>query len=134
MANSDTTPGKDSQVRTPKPQQPVHALLELLGQRWALRIIWELRGNPLGFRPLQAACSDVSPSVLNQRLHELRGARLVARSADGYTLTRYGLSLLAMLAPLKDWAAEWAREVRPATQDEPTPAPPATSTPTPTET
>ena len=90
---------------------PIHDLLELLGQRWALRIIWELRGSPLGFRPLQAACDDVSPSVLNQRLHELRRARLVIRSADGYTLTRYGLSLLCILAPMKDWAGEWVREI-----------------------
>lgn len=119
MADSDSSTENGTAVGRTAAQQPVHALLELLGQRWALRILWELRGDPLGFRPLQAACDDVSPSVLNQRLHELRRARLVARSAQGYTLTRYGLSLLCVLAPLKDWAGEWVREVRVATQPEP---------------
>ncbi len=119
MANTESISRTETADSTVPGPQPVNALLELLGQRWALRIIWELRGDPLGFRPLQAACSDVSPSVLNQRLHELRRARLVVRSADGYTLTRHGLSLLCILAPLKDWAGEWAREARVATQTEP---------------
>ena len=117
-SDSESVPAEDAPARTAATRPPVHSLLEQLGQRWALRILWELRGDPLGFRPLQAACDDVSPSVLNQRLHELRRARLVVRSADGYTLTRHGLSLLCLLAPLKEWAGEWAREGRTATQPE----------------
>jgi DNA-binding HxlR family transcriptional regulator len=112
MANINPESATDPLSSAAPDRQPVHVLLELLGQRWALRIIWELRGNPLGFRPLQAACDDVSPSVLNQRLHELRRSRLVVRSAEGYTLTRYGLSLLGVLAPLKEWSGEWVREAR----------------------
>ena len=47
------------------------ALLDLLGRRWALRVLWELRGGPAPtFRELQSRCGDVSSSVLAQRLHE----------------------------------------------------------------
>ena len=86
--------------RTPKPGQavrgsrsgrPVMALIDLIGRRWVLRIIWELRDDRLTFRALQDACGGLSPSVLNQRLGELRDAGLVhAHSEQGYALTGLG--------------------------------------------
>ena len=82
------------------------ALLDLLGRRWALRIIWELRGDPLSFRELQKACDGVSPSVLNTRLAELRAAGIVT---EGYALTPEGVGLLAAFGPLDAWAKAWAR-------------------------
>jgi DNA-binding HxlR family transcriptional regulator len=87
------------------------ALLDLLGRRWALRALWELRGGEsLTFRELQARCAEVSSSVLNDRLHELRAAGIVtAQPGQGYTLTREGLQLLDDLAPLDAWAKRWSR-------------------------
>ena len=92
------------------------ALLDLLGRRWTLRVIWELRGGPLVFRALQAACGGASSSVLNQRLRELREAGIVASGADGYALTREGAELLDAYEPLGRWAQRWAaRRVTPPT-------------------
>ena len=98
-------------VRGSSSGRPIMVLLDLLGRRWVLRILWELRSEALAFRPLQAACDDVSPSVLNLRLRELRQAHLIVRSADGYTLTQRGLSLLQLFAPVNQWAEEWAKEL-----------------------
>jgi DNA-binding transcriptional ArsR family regulator len=47
------------------------------GRHWALRVIWELRDEPLSFRSLQERCEGMSSSVLNQRLQELRAAGIV---------------------------------------------------------
>lgn len=85
------------------------AVLDLLGRRWALRIIWELRGDALSFRELRERCDEMSPSVLNRRLAELRDAGVVELGTRGYRLTREGRSLMAALAPLDDWARRWAR-------------------------
>lgn len=87
------------------------ALLDLLGRRWALRVLWELRdGSAPTFRELQARCGDISSSVLNDRLRELREASIViARQDGGYQLTPDGRSLLDALAPLDTWAKRWAR-------------------------
>jgi DNA-binding HxlR family transcriptional regulator len=86
------------------------ALLDLLGRRWALRVLWELRGEPLVFRMLQERCDAMSPSVLNARLTELRAAGIVELlPTSGYRLTEEGRSLLRALAPLDDWAKRWAR-------------------------
>jgi DNA-binding HxlR family transcriptional regulator len=86
------------------------ALLDLLGRRWALRVMWELRHGPVSFRELRSRCEQMSPSVLNQRLAELREAGIVeVRSGAGYTLTDEGTSLVYALAPVEDWARRWAR-------------------------
>jgi len=86
------------------------ALLDLLGRRWALRLIWELRRDTLTFREIQARCDAMSPSVLNQRLAELRESGVVElASGGGYRLSEEGVSLLYALAPLEDWARRWAR-------------------------
>jgi DNA-binding HxlR family transcriptional regulator len=80
-------------------------LLDLLGQRWALRVLWELRdGEALTFRALQDAGGGLSSSVLSARLGELREAGIVERGDGGYRLTEQGRSLLDALLPLNAWA------------------------------
>jgi DNA-binding HxlR family transcriptional regulator len=88
------------------------ALLDLLGRRWSLRVLWELRdGEALTFRELQSRCDGISSSVLNDRLRELRETGIIhARAREGYELTSQGEGLLTALAPLQDWAKRWARQ------------------------
>ena len=101
-------PGRS--VRGSKTGRPVMALLDLIGRRWTLRIFWELRGENMTFRALREACEAVSPTVLNQRLHELREAKLVELGAeDGYVLTPLGRELLVLLEPITDWSSRWAK-------------------------
>jgi DNA-binding HxlR family transcriptional regulator len=90
------------------------ALLDLLGRRWALRVLWELRaGDALTFRELQERCGGVSSSVLNDRLRELREAHIIgADGGAGYRLTGEGEDLLGALEPLGAWAKRWARRVQ----------------------
>lgn len=84
------------------------ALLDLLGRRWMLRVIWELRGDPLAFRALQEACGGVSASVLRDRLAELREAKLVQHQrGSGYHLTPLGRGLLDAFEPLLRWSEDW---------------------------
>ena len=85
------------------------AVLEVLGKRWALRVLWELRAGPLTFRALRAAADDVSPSVLNARLSELRELGAVGVSDAGYELTAAGRELGAVLLQLNGWAKKHAR-------------------------
>jgi DNA-binding HxlR family transcriptional regulator len=88
------------------------ALLDLLGRRWALRVIWELRDAPSpNFRELQRRCGGVSSSVLAARLRELSEAGVIERSTDGYALTSAGQELLKRLRPLEEWSAGWAKRV-----------------------
>ena len=88
------------------------ALLDLLGRRWALTVIWELRDGPLSFRETQARCGAISSSVLNDRLAELRAAGIVDSGERGYELTGEGRELLAIYGPLAAWAERWADRER----------------------
>jgi DNA-binding HxlR family transcriptional regulator len=92
-------------------RRPIMALLDLLGHRWTMRVIWELRDGPLPFRELQAACDGMSSSVLNQRVAELREAGIAEPAAGGYRLTRQGVELLDAFEPLNAWAKRWRRRV-----------------------
>lgn len=86
------------------------AAMDLLGRRWALRILWELRDGPLGARALLDRCDGLSSSVLYDRLRELVEARLVHKDGDGaYALTDVGARLRDALAPLDAWSQAWAR-------------------------
>ena len=86
------------------------ALLDLLGRRWSLRIIWELRGGALTSRELRKACDDASPTVIQQRLSELRDAGFVAvRDGGGYELTALATELSERFMPLHHFAEEWSR-------------------------
>jgi DNA-binding HxlR family transcriptional regulator len=84
--------------------------LDLLGRRWTLRILWELRHGAMTFRALRDACEDVSPTVLNTRLKELQDNRIVEKTDTGYALTRSGERLSDPLMQLDRWAKGWAKE------------------------
>jgi DNA-binding HxlR family transcriptional regulator len=111
-----------TKARIPKPGRrargsttgrPVMVLLDLLGRRRALRVIWELREDKrLNFRELEQA-TGASPSVLNTRLGELRESGIVLHDdGTGYGLTPSGADLLVRLMPLHDWADIWAEAKR----------------------
>jgi len=105
------TPGQP--VRGSTTGRPLMAALVLLGRRWALRILWELRAGPIGARALRERCDGMSSSVLYERLRELSAAGLVTRDgADLYQLTNVGASLGAAIEPLDRWANTWARSKR----------------------
>ena len=94
----------------PTSTRPIMALLDLLGRKWALRVIWELRdGEPVTFRALQERCGGVSSSVLTPRVGELRAAGVLEDTAGGYRLTDEGARLLDAYGPLGAWAERWAR-------------------------
>jgi DNA-binding HxlR family transcriptional regulator len=88
------------------------ALLDLLGRRWTLRIVWELRDGPLTSRALRTACDDASPTVTQARLSELREAGLVELLVgDGYRLTPLGGELMESFRPLNHFAERWSKRV-----------------------
>jgi DNA-binding HxlR family transcriptional regulator len=105
---TERIPQPGAPVRGSQSGRPIMALLDLLGRRWALRVLWELHDGPLQFRALQARCDGMSSSVLNQRLAELRAAGIVEAASEGYRLSAEGERLLGGLAPLQAWSERWA--------------------------
>jgi DNA-binding HxlR family transcriptional regulator len=96
-------------VRGSRTGRPIMVVLDMLGRRGALRLLWELREQPLTFRALQDA-AETNPALLNTRLKELREAELVEHDGSGYRLTAEGVQLLAAMGPLARWAEQWGRD------------------------
>lgn len=112
---TDRLPISGASVRGSRTGRPIMALLDLIGQRWTLRILWELRHGPLTARLLRSRCDDASPSVLHARLSDLRKAGFVTlEPKGGYRLTGTGEAFTNAFLPLNRFAESWAaREAEP---------------------
>jgi len=106
MAKQSTSRSRG--VRGSRTGRPIMVLLDLLGRRWSLRILWELRDAPLTSRALRTACDEASPTVLQARLDDLREAGFVELGeAGGYGLTALGRELCETFMPLHRFAERW---------------------------
>ena len=76
-------------IRGSRTGRPIMVLLDLLGRRWTLRIVWELREDAKRFRELQDAIG-ASPTIIN---------------------TRLGEELLRLFLPLHVWSEKWAKSI-----------------------
>jgi DNA-binding HxlR family transcriptional regulator len=86
---------------------------EFLGKRWNGVVLGVLSSGPAGFRELSRAIGGISDSVLSDRLADLAGAGLVARTVEegppvsvSYALTNRGRALIPALEQISLWAQE----------------------------
>jgi DNA-binding HxlR family transcriptional regulator len=84
-----------------------------LGKRWNAVVLGILSTEPAGFRDLSRAIGGISDSVLSDRLADLAGAGLIARTVDegppisvSYDLTDRGRALIPALEQIALWANE----------------------------
>lgn len=93
-----------------KDNAAVIRLFDLLESRYAMRVIWALSdGHPQTFRLLQDSVGGVTPNTLNTRLKELRAARLVDHTGDGYRLTHLGADLARRMQDVQQFASKWTQ-------------------------
>jgi DNA-binding HxlR family transcriptional regulator len=82
------------------------AALELLGRRWALRLVWELRRSTLSFSELRRR-TEISPSVLSSRCADLVEGGVLERDPGArYRLSGRGRELARVLYELNRWAEQ----------------------------
>jgi DNA-binding HxlR family transcriptional regulator len=87
-------------------ERAVEGALDLLGRRWAMRLVWELRRSTLSFSELREQ-TGISPSVLSARLGELVEAGVVERDPGRrYRLSGSGRELARILFELNRWAEQ----------------------------
>ncbi|MFD6220340.1 winged helix-turn-helix transcriptional regulator [Nocardia asteroides] len=92
-----------------EPSQRIQAAIDLLGQRWMLRVVWELEPGALGFLDLRRRMGNCSSSMLSDRLQQLQSAALIRKNGPrgAYELTTEGALLAESLQPLWDWSEQW---------------------------
>lgn len=86
-----------------------HAL-DMIGERWALLVVRELRLGPRRYVDLQASLPGAGPSVLSQRLRDLERVGVLRRrtlpppaGSRVYELTEWGADLEPVFVALARW-------------------------------
>jgi|SRR5450631_920369 len=105
-------PKPGTPVRGSTSGAPVMAILDLLGRRWAMGVVWQLADGPHSFTELQSRCDSISPTILSTRIKDLAEAKIIERTLDGYQLTKIGRDLFTILEPFQGWAHKWAKTLK----------------------
>jgi len=91
------------------------AALNVLGQKWVLRIIRVLGDQTQRFCELQDALGGANSATLSQRLKLLEDEGMIERRAISavppwveYSLSAKGADLRAAIADIDRWAERWA--------------------------
>ncbi|GGK36646.1 winged helix-turn-helix transcriptional regulator [Nocardia camponoti] len=105
----------------PGSETALYAAMELLGQRWVLRVVWELEPGPLGFLELRRRMGNCSSSMLAERLATLTQVGILEKHPDkSYSLTPHrGATLGEALEPLWQWADKHSDTLTKATRTRP---------------
>ena len=94
---------------------PIAKATEILGERWTILIVRELLLGTSRFCDFQRALSQISPTLLTQRLGQLVDCGLVIRKPSPagkrpeYFLTASGKELGPIISQLAEWGMRWAR-------------------------
>lgn len=89
---------------------PVDAVVDVIGGKWKLRILWRLSQRTHRYGALRRAIPDISEKMLYQQLRQLEADGLVQRTAYPevpprveYALTTRGRSLIPVLNEVAAW-------------------------------
>ncbi|HEU5324660.1 MAG TPA: helix-turn-helix domain-containing protein [Candidatus Limnocylindria bacterium] len=116
---SETTPTSRSRAARRAAAQRAEcaatAALNVLGQKWVLRIVRALGERKQRFCELQDALGGANSATLSQRLKLLEDEGLIERRAIStvppwveYSLTDKGTDLRSAIAGIDRWAERWA--------------------------
>lgn len=103
---------------------PTRQVVNRIGDRWTLLVLFALDGTTLRFQELRRAVDGVSQKMLTQTLRALERDGLVRRRVYAevpprveYSLTPLGASLAEVVAAVRVWAYGHMEEVEEARTD-----------------
>ncbi|HEY0256984.1 MAG TPA: helix-turn-helix domain-containing protein [Candidatus Methylacidiphilales bacterium] len=92
-------------------QCPLTDLVDMIGGRWKVLLLWRLRDGTRRFNELRRSMPGVTQKMLTQQLRQLEMDGLVSRKVFAevppkveYKLTTTGKELSSLLVTLADWA------------------------------
>lgn len=90
---------------------PVRQLIDLVGDKWTLPVLYVLKQGTKRYSELQREIPGISKKMLTQTLRSLEADNIVKRKVypvvppkTEYNLTTFGTELIEPLESLADWA------------------------------
>jgi DNA-binding HxlR family transcriptional regulator len=103
---------------------PTRQVVNRIGDRWSLLVLYALEGGTLRFQELRRAVQGVSQKMLTQTLRLLERDGLVQREVFAsvpphveYSLTPLGRSLSGRVAAIREWAYANMSDIQDARRD-----------------
>jgi DNA-binding HxlR family transcriptional regulator len=97
---------------------PTRQVINRIGDRWSLLVLYALERETLRFQQLRRAVDGVSQKMLTQTLRILERDGLVQRAVFAdvpprveYSLTVLGRGLARRIRPIREWAYEHMDEI-----------------------
>lgn len=98
---------------------PIEELMDILGGRWKVFILWELIQGPRRSTELRRSIPPVSQKVFVQQIRDLENDGLVRRTVFAtvpprvqYEATPLGRSLRGLLEAMCNWSSENVDKIR----------------------
>jgi DNA-binding HxlR family transcriptional regulator len=98
-------------IAAPTSKCPLTDLVEMIGGRWKVLLLWRLRDGTKRFNELRRLMPGVTQKMLTQQLRQLEADGLISRKIFAevppkveYKLTATGTQLCSLLTILADWA------------------------------
>lgn len=93
---------------------PVELFCEVMGSKWKILIIWNLRDRTLRFTALQKKMHNVNSKTITTHLRELEDLKIISRvmfpevpPRVEYSLTKYGRDLLSVFDAMRTWGLQY---------------------------
>ena len=100
--------------KTDLPPCPVETTLMLIGDKWKVLILRDLRSGTKRFGELKKSVTGISQKVLTSNLRDMEGNGLLTRKVFPevpprveYSLTDLGFSMCPILDAMEKWGAEF---------------------------
>lgn len=99
------------------PACPVATTVQLIGNKWKLLILRNLRVRPWRFNELQKSLEGISQKVLTDSLRSMENDGIVTRTVYPevpprveYALSELGKSMLPIINAMEAWGIEYKRQ------------------------
>ena len=96
---------------------PVSTILDIIGGKWKVLILYHLFGDTRRFNELQRLMPAITQRMLTLQLRELEQDNIVHREVYPqvppkveYSLTDFGRTLLPVIQAMHDWSKTYAQE------------------------
>ena len=101
------------------PECPVATTVQLIGNKWKLLILRNLRMRPWRFNELQKSLEGISQKVLTQSLRSMEADGLVVRTVYAevpprveYSLSELGKTMYPILDAMEQWGNHYKAMLR----------------------
>ena len=93
---------------------PIELFLDLIGGKWKVLILWNLKEGTKRYGELRKHLKDVTPKMLTQQLRELEEDGIIARKVYAevppkveYSLTETGVSIMEVVWVMRNWGLKY---------------------------